>query len=206
MTACVLTFVTLAAGLFFYPVLPDVMMTHWNAEGVPDGSMPKFWGVAIMPLLLAFSISILAAIPHIDPLKNNIASFRTQYNIFVVLLSAVLAFVQLAVLAVNLGTALNMSTIVMPAVGVLFFWLGSILPRTKRNFFFGVRTPWTLSSDTVWKRTHKMAGWIFRALGLLAVFTIIVPAYAVPLFFGPLVVAVVGLVAYSYFVYCEVEH
>jgi uncharacterized membrane protein len=201
--AWALALLTIGAGFFFYPALPDIMTTHWSAEGVANGAMPKFWGVFLMPLTLAFMLSIFAAIPHIDPLKSNIHHFRRQYDLFVLLLIAVLAFIQLAVIAINLGATFSISSIVMPAIGVLFFSLGSFLPSTKRNWFVGIRTPWTLSSDEAWKRTHAMAGWIFKVLGVLAIVTILVPAYVVPVFFVPLAVSLTALVVYSYFVYRE---
>lgn len=204
-TAWALALIMLATGLFFYPALPEVMISHWTAEGIPDGSMPRLWGIVMMPLILAFTLSVLATIPHIDPLRSNIAEFRKQYDIFVLLLAGMLTFVQLAVLAINLGADFNISSVILPLVGVLFFCLGSFLPETRRNWFIGIRTPWTISSDEVWRRTHALGGWLFKLLGLLAILTMLVPGYIVPVFIAPLVVAVLGLVVYSYVVYRELD-
>src|SRR6185312_1172422 len=96
---------------------------------------------------------LFAAIPYIDPLKVNIQQFRRQYDIFVALLMLVLACVQSSILSWNLGFPFDPRYIILPAVGILIFYAGMMLPKTKRNWFVGIRTPWTISSDHVWQRT-----------------------------------------------------
>ncbi|MCE9540955.1 SdpI family protein [Candidatus Kaiserbacteria bacterium] len=193
------------AGIYFFRDLPDPMVSHWNAVGTPDGYMGKLLGVSLMPAVILLSSFVFLAITRIDPLRRNIESFRGTYNTFVVLVGIVLAVIQAAVLAVNLGASFNIGVVIMPAVGALLFAVGVLLPSTKRNFFIGIRTPWTVSDDVVWERTHALGGFIFKVLGVVAIFSIIAPSYAVYLFLAPLFVAVVGLIIYSYVVYRELH-
>jgi len=148
--AWLLTAVTLLIGLYYYPQLPDTMIGHWDASGRADGTMSRFWGVVMLPLVMLAITTIFWVIPRADPLKANIHAFRPQYNIFLLLLLVLFAAVQVAVLAINLGARFNIVVAIMPAVGALFFYVGMLLPRTKRNWAVGIRTPWTMSSDAVW--------------------------------------------------------
>ena len=203
--AWLLALAAFLAGVYFFRDLHDPMVSHWNAVGAPDGYMGKLLGVSLMPGVIVLSSLALLVITRIDPLKSNIEYFRGTYNVFVVLVAIVLAVIQAAVLAVNLGASFNIGVVIMPAVGALLFAIGVMLPSTKRNFFIGIRTPWTVSDDVVWERTHRLGGFIFKILGLVAIFSIIAPSYAVYLFLAPLCVAVVGLIIYSYVVYRELH-
>lgn len=196
---------TLLLGAYFYPILPSVMASHWDASGAVNGTMSKSLGITLVPLLMLVLGLLAFSIPRIDPLRSNIAAFRRQYYTLVVLIELLLAGIQVASIAENLGAAFNMMVVVMPLVGFLFLYLGFFLPQTRRNFFIGIRTPWTISSDEVWDRTHRLGGLFFKILGALAIATLLAPGYAIIAFIAPLCVVVVGLVAYSYVIYREVE-
>ena len=86
-----------------------------------------------------------------------------------------------------------------PAFGVLFYCLGILLGNAKRNWFVGIRTPWTLSSDVVWDKTHKMGGKLFKAAGVVAFLGVLVPAYALLLVIVPVIAVAVYTFVYSYF-------
>ena len=160
----------------------------------------------MLPLVMLALILVFTAIPHIDPLRANIEQFRKQYNGFLALFMLVLAAIQAAILAWNLGALFNISAVILPAVGILMFYVGVMLPQTKRNWFMGIRTPWTISSDLVWHKTHELGGTLFKIFGVVIVLAVFAPPqYAIWIIVAPLAVIVVGLFAYSYVLFREQE-
>ena len=194
---------TTVAGLLLWNRLPDQMASHWNINDQVDGYMPKFWGVFIVPLITLGMFVLFLVIPSIDPLKANISQFRESFNLFIVLIVAFMLYIYGLTLAWNLGyTGFRMSTSLLPALGLLFIFIGFMLRQAKRNFFIGIRTPWTLSSDQVWNRTHQLGSILFIVSGALAV---------IGSFFGgstafwmlmiPIFGSTIFLVLYSYVLY-----
>ena len=200
-----LTMIALAllAGVVLWNQLPDPMASHWNANDEVDGYMSKFWGVFLMPLITLGMLVLFLVLPNIDPLKANIAQFRESFNLFIVLIVAFMLYIYGLTLAWSLGHQdFNMSTAMLPFMGVLFIAIGFMLRKAKRNFFIGIRTPWTLSSDTVWDKTHQLGSVLFMASGA---FTIIGGFFggmtAFWLMFVPLIGSSIFLVIYSYVLY-----
>lgn len=156
------------AGALFWDQLPEQMASHWNANDEVDGYMSKFWGVWMVPLMTLGMFGIFLLVPVIDPLKANIAKFRSVFNLFILLITAFMLYVHGLTLAWNLGYEFRMSSAMLPFMGVLFIFIGYMLRQAKRNWFIGIRTPWTLSSDTVWDKTHQLGSVLFMASGVLA--------------------------------------
>jgi uncharacterized membrane protein len=195
--------VTIIAGIALWNQLPDQMASHWNANDQVDGTMSKFWGVFMMPLVTLGMMVLFLIVPGIDPLKANIAQFRETFNIFIVLIIAFMLYVHGLTLAWSLGyTGFKMSTAMLPFMGVLFIAIGSLLRKAKRNFFIGIRTPWTLSSDTVWNKTHQLGATLFMASGALAIIGgFFGGMIAFWFLFVPLMGSTLFLVVYSYVLY-----
>ena len=165
----VLLLVTTLAGVLHWNGLPDPMASHWGINDQVNGTMPKFWGVFLMPLISLGLFLLFLLIPVIDPLKANIAKFRGAFNLFIAFMTLFLMYVQGLTLAWNLGfTHFKMSESLLPAIGLLFILIGLMIRKAKRNFFIGIRTPWTLSSDKVWDETHRVGSILFIASGILA--------------------------------------
>jgi uncharacterized membrane protein len=194
---------SLGAGVYYYHDLPVLMAGHWDTSGTVNGTIGRFWGVLLLPLLMLIILWVLTILPRIDPLRRNFNSFRRKYNTFLVLLMLFFTGIQIAILAVNLGAQFNILIAIMPLIGILFYFIGTMLPSTKRNYFVGVRTPWTVSSDIVWDKTNRLGGMLFRVLGVLAILTVFAPAYALLAFIVPTIVVALGLVLYSYVAYRE---
>ena len=195
--------IAVAAGLLLWNQLPDQMASHWNANDEVDGYMPKFWGVFLMPLITLGIFLLFLVIPIIDPNKANIAAFRESFNLFIVLFVVFMLYVHGLTLAWSLGyTGFRLSTALLPAMGLLFIFIGFMLRRAKRNFFIGIRTPWTLSSDTVWEKTHQLGAILFMASGALAfIGGLFGGMTAFWLLFVPLIGSVIFLLVYSYVLY-----
>jgi uncharacterized membrane protein len=194
----VLIAAALAAGLVLWNRLPDPMPSHWNAAGEVDGYMSKFWGVFLLPIVTAALIPLFLVIPHIDPLKANIAKFRGAFNWFIMIFAAYMLFVYALTLAASLGYQFNMTVMLLPAVGLLFIGAGYLTGKAKRNFFIGIRTPWTLSSETVWDETHKLGAKLFMLAGAATIVSAFLGEIGVWLMlFAMLITALVPIV-YSY--------
>ncbi len=199
----VLLLVTTLAGVLHWNGLPDPMASHWGINDQVNGTMPKFWGVFLMPLIALGLFLLFLLIPVIDPLKANIAKFRDAFNLFVAFMTLFLMYVQGLTLAWNLGfTQFKMSTSLMPALGLLFILVGYMIRKARRNFFIGIRTPWTLSNDKVWDETNHVGSWLFMGSGVLAIIGSFFGGMTAFWFlFIPLIGSAIFLVIYSYLLY-----
>ena len=205
-TSTIISFVLIAialiVGLVLYARLPDPMPAHWNAAGEIDGYMSKFWGVFLVPLMTIVLVPLFLVIPNIDPLKANIAKFRGVFNWFIVIFVAYMLFIYALTLAAALGVQFNMTVMLLPVVGLLFIGVGYMMGKAKRNFFIGIRTPWTLSSDRVWDETHRLGSTLFMASGALAILGAFFGGIAAFwLMLIPLIGSSIFLVVYSYVLY-----
>ncbi|HMB22094.1 MAG TPA: SdpI family protein [Anaerolineales bacterium] len=191
------------AGLLLWNRLPDQMASHWNVNDQVDGTMSRFWGVFMLPLITLAMLVLFLVVPVMDPLKANIAQFREVFNMFIVLIVVFMLYVYGLSLAWNLGyTGFKMSAALLPAIGLLFIFAGFMLRQAKRNFFIGIRTPWTLSSDTVWNATHRLGAVLFMISGVLAfIGGLFGGMTAFWLMFVPIIGSTLILLVYSYVLY-----
>ena len=190
-------------GLALWNQLPDQMASHWNAYDQVDGYISKFWGVFLMPLITLGMFVMFLVAPVMDPLKANIAQFREAFNVFIALISAFMLYIHGLTLAWSLGYQdFKMSAAMLPFMGVLFVAIGYLLRKAKRNFFIGIRTPWTLSSDSVWDKTHQLGSLLFILSGAFAIAGGFFGGMAaIWLMFIPLIGSSLFLVIYSYVLY-----
>lgn len=195
--------IAVIAGVILWNQLPDQMASHWNVKDQADDYMPKFWGVFLMPIISLGMLALFLVIPNIDPLKANIAEFRNIFNLFILLIVVFMLYVHGLTLAWNMGNqSFKMSAAMLPFLGVLFIFIGYMLRQAKRNFFIGIRTPWTLSSDTVWNKTHQLGSVLFMVSGAFAfIGSFLGGMLAFWLLFVPLMCSVVFLILYSYILY-----
>ena len=194
---------TTVAGLLLWNRLPDQIASHWNINDQVDGYMPKFWGVFLLPLIALGMFLLFLFIPTIDPLKANIAQFREAFNLFIVLIVAFMLYLYSLTLVWSLGyDNFKMSGALLPALGLLFIVIGFMMRQAKRNFFIGIRTPWTLSSDAVWNETHRLGAVLFMISGALAfIGGFFGGSTAFWLMFAPLMISTIFLLVYSYVLY-----
>ena len=191
------------AGLVFWNQLPDPMASHWNVNDQVDGYTSKFIGVFMLPLITLGMFLLFLVVPAIDPLKANIAQFREVFNLFIVFIVGFMTYLYGLTLAWNLGyTGFRMSGAMLPAIGLLFIFIGFMMRQAKRNFFIGIRTPWTLSSDTVWNVTHRLGAVLFVVSGALALIGgFFGGTTAFWLMFTPIIGTTLFLLVYSYVLY-----
>lgn len=195
--------IAIMAGVFLWNQLPEQMASHWNANDEVDGTMPRFWGVFLMPIVTLGMFALFIFIPNMDPLKANIVEFRETFNLFIVFFVMFMLYVHTLTLIWSLGyNNFKMSTTLLPIIGLMFIFIGYMLRKARRNFFIGIRTPWTLSSDTVWSKTHQLGSILFMLSGVFAMIGgFFGGMLAFWLMFVPLIGSTLFLVVYSYVLY-----
>lgn len=150
-----------------------------------------------VPLVGIAIWALLQVLPRIDPLRENFAKFRLSYDTAINAILLFLAAAHVFVLGIALGWPLNIKRALPIGIGVVCILVGNVLPRARRNWMFGVRTPWTLSNERVWERTHRLAGYLFVLLGVA-----LLVAAALPVVFPTeAVLASIGVVAAISFIY-----
>ena len=197
----VIVLLLFAVSAFFYPQLPDKLASHWNATGQADGYSSKFWGLFMLPIIAAVLTLFLLLIPRLDPLKANVEKFKGYYYGFIILFLLFFLYLHLLTIVYNLGYAFNMTMFLMPAFSVLFYYLGVMVSKAKRNYFIGIRTPWTLSGDSVWDRTHKLGGKLFKIASIITLLGVLLWQYAIWFMLVPISLVAIITVVYSYLVF-----
>ncbi len=204
MVILLIVVVSFIIGACLYSQMPERMASHWNAQGEVDGYMPKLWGLFLMPLISVAVFLLFVFMPRIDPLKANIEKFRKYFDIFIVLVALFLLYLYLLTILWNLGVRFSLPQFLAPAFGVLFYDAGVLIKNAKRNYFIGIRTPWTLNNDAVWEKTHQIGGRLFKTAGLIALLGIFFPRQAIFLVLVPVILFAVYTIIYSYFEYRKV--
>ena len=208
-TGLILMLVTLVVGFAVYSKLPDQVPTHWNASGEADGYSSRLFGVVMLPLLGIGIWALLQFLPRIDPRKENYESFLGTYFMIINATMILLAAIQVIVLASGLGYEFSVGRLIPVGVGLFLAFIGHQLGRIRPNWWAGIRTPWTLADDTVWRRTHRFGAKIFVIGGL----SIAIAGAVLPGTYAAIIVVsasvVLGLIpaAYSYVIWRELgEH
>ena len=156
------TFITAA---WLYADLPDNIPSHWNARGEVDRYISKSWGIFMLPLITVGTYGALWLAPLISPRGFRMEDFRPVVALLRLAITAMLSVVSLAVMFSATNSSIDMISVMMGSTGILFMVLGNYLGKIRKNFFLGIRTPWTLASDEVWARTHRLGGWLFLLAG-----------------------------------------
>jgi len=155
-----------------------------------------------MPFVYVGLGLLFIAIPRIDPLKANIEKFRKYYDEFIILFFIFMLSIYFQVILWNIGIKISTNVIFPIGLGLLFFYSGILCENAKRNWFIGIRTPWTLSNEKVWDKTHKIAGGkLFKIAGIIAFFGIFSQEYALFFILVPVILVAAYTIIYSYFEY-----
>ena len=192
---------SIAVSAYAYPMLPNSIVTHWDANGNPNGYMDKFWGLSIMPAISVVLLAIFKAMPYMDPLRRNIEKFRSYFENFIIILLLFFLYVHMLTVAVNFGYEFNLNTTLIPAFSVLMYYIGVMMQHSERNWFIGVRTPWTVSSDKVWKHTHKLAAKLFKTAAVVSLVALLAPEHSTIIFLASVMISALVPVIYSYLDY-----
>ena len=188
-----------AASVVAWRWLPEHVPSHWNVEGEVDGRMPRFPGVFLLPAAALGLWLLLPLLRKVDPRRDNYERFDETFWLVVNALLAFMAALHVVTLLAAVGVLEDVSRWIVGLLGIMLIVLGNYLPRVRSNWWMGVRTPWTLESERVWRETHRLAGRTFMAAGVLALASVLLPrAVGFWVMMGGLMLAAVVPVAYSY--------
>jgi uncharacterized membrane protein len=193
--------ITLALTIAVYPMVPDTVVSHWNAAGQADGSMPKVWGLGLIPFVMIALVGLFAVLPRIDPYKKNYEKFGNWYEGFILLFILFMLVIQVQIILWSSGYRISPNLTMPLLIGSLFIYIGFLLGHAEQNWFVGIRTPWTLSSETVWKKTHELGGKLFKIAGIISFVGVLAKEYAMWFILVPVLAVAVYTVMYSYFEY-----
>jgi uncharacterized membrane protein len=170
MICMTLVVVGVAATAIAWPHLPERIPLHWNAHGHLDGYGPRWMLLVLGPGLMAAEICIFALLPVFSPRSFETDSFRNTYQLFAIASVVLAGYIQAVVLAVAVtGNGDIVSPALLSGVSLLLVFIGNLMGKVRRNFFIGIRTPWTLASERVWYATHRLAGKTMVATGLVSI-------------------------------------
>jgi uncharacterized membrane protein len=194
--------ITAALSLWAYPQLPLRVASHWNFQGEVDGYMSRGMHSLMLPGILFLMYITFLVMPYFDPKKERYQEFAKVYRLMRDAILFVLLGVYASATFYNLDYPVNISAIVASLIGLLMMLLGNYFGKLKRNWFIGLRTPWTLSSEDVWSKTHRLGGRLFMLWGL---FIIIAPwlnaSIALIVLFVGLATILIGVNLYSYLLF-----
>ena len=186
-------------GLWAQGRLPAEVISHWGLDGRPDGWSARSTIVFLIPLA-GFAVALLFTLfPRIDPRRANYELHAGTYWTLANATLIAFAAMHVMVIGINLGWPVSINRVMGIGVGALFILIGNLMSRMRPNWFMGIRTPWTLSSDSVWRKTHRIGGYAFVIAGVILIgMGLARPAWLVMTLFGAAALAGLVPVIYSY--------
>jgi uncharacterized membrane protein len=194
----------LLATLMIYPYLPPLVPTHWNLHNRANGYSPKWMLFVIVPGMMTITMSLFLLLPWLSPKQFAVDAFQLTYLYIMVVMLGLLAYIHAVMLWAALSAAPDVGRAILGGLFLLFALLGNVLGKVRRNFYLGVRTPWTLANEQVWNATHRFAAKTFFVGGLLG---LILTAVGVEAWFlvAVLTAGAISPVAYSLIFYKRLE-
>jgi len=182
--------------------LPDTVATHWSMSGEADGFSSRALGAVLAPGIAFALWLLLPLLRRVDPRQTNYERFDGTFWLVLNVLIVFMGAIHVMSLGAALGWPINVSRAMLVIIGVMFVALGNYLPRVRSNWWMGIRTPWTMESESVWRQTHRLAGYTFVIGGLVAALSALLPtSIAFGVGFTAVMVGALIPVVYSYVVY-----
>jgi uncharacterized membrane protein len=182
-----LTVLAFAATVALYPSIPDVIPVHWNIHGEVDDYGSKVWAVFLIPAIMAAMLAMFPALDWISPQHFKIDSFRSTYYFVLLVLTATMGYIQILILWGAVSGPVDFTRAMIAGLCLFIVMLGNVLGKIRRNFWVGVRTPWTIASERVWNETHRLAARLLVAAG--------VASFLIALFIPSRAAAVIAMIA-----------
>lgn len=170
---------SLVVYFFFRDRLPDPMPIHWNIRGVPDGWVARDHALPVLllsPGVMALMIVLALALPWLSPHGFDVKNFRSTYEYVMFLVVALFGYVHVALLIGYFKLDVDIGRLLAGGFCIFFAFLGNVMGKIRRNFWMGVRTPWTLASEAVWVGTHRQAAWLWTGGSLVCAAAVLLGA------------------------------
>lgn len=169
----IICLIPMVIAAFIYNKLPDPMVTHWAADGTPNGYSSKAFACFGLPGILTGINLLVNVMLDNDPKRKNMGIMMMTLGKWLVSIISLIACTM--TLAIGMGYELSIEKIVPALVGIIFLAIGNYLPKCKQNYTSGIKLPWTLNSEENWNKTHHLAGYLFMLCGILMFITIFIP-------------------------------
>lgn len=197
--------ITIFLAVFFYNKIPgNTIASHWGIDGQANGYSSKR-SLFFMPILSIFILMLFLVLPKMDPYKKNFNQFKKHFQTFINIIFIFFFYVYSLSLIWNLNFHFNMTQFLVPALSLLFYYAGVLISHAKRNWFVGIRTPWTLTNQVVWDKTHKIGAKLFKIFAIVILTTFFFPKFFLFIILIPIISIVFFLFFYSYLEYKKIE-
>jgi uncharacterized membrane protein len=193
------------ASLLAYPSLPEVMPIHWNFEGQPDNYWPKLGGLILIPALIAVLAILFPLLKKIDPREKRYQEFAKVWQIFQLAIIGFLSYVHLINIFVTLNPQYNINTLMLIGLGILLLIIGNYLSKIRQNYFIGIKTPWTIDSEEVWNKTHRLGGILFFLAGIVFILEAIFKWQLLIVTLSAIAIAALVPIVYSYWKFHQLK-
>lgn len=165
---CILMILAMTAiTAYYYPALPESLPIHWNAAGQVDGYGARWHLWLLGPVCMSALLLLAIVLPWLSPKQFEVQASGATYGYLMALPIALMAIIELVVLGTALGVRIEMARVVPALIFMMLILMGNPMGKVRRNFFLGIRTPWTLASESVWRATHRLAGKLMVGTGVL---------------------------------------
>ena len=195
---------SLLCQLVLYPLLPATVPTNWDLYGQVGVQSPRSTHLLLCAFPLFTTLGFYLA-PCIDPRRRNYRQHGKAYRMVAAATVGLVLAMSWAATFTALGMQLPIPSIIMVLVGLLYVVLGNHMPQFRPNYFCGIRTPWALANDVVWRKTQRMGGFLFCLCGIVLLLFAFLPSQAAWYFAMPLFLTSVALPAlYSYILHRKI--
>lgn len=168
--ALALIVLSLVVTAWLWPTLPEIVPMHWNAAGQVDGWGPKWQLLLLGPGLITATLLIFLALPWLSPRRFEVSRSGRVYSKVMLLVLGLLAYIYGVVLWAIVQGSVEFDDVLLGGISVVLALLGNLMGKLRRNFFIGIRTPWTLADEANWYATHRFGGKVMVATGLAGLF------------------------------------
>jgi len=192
--ACLVFSLVIGSGM------PDRVVIHWNINGQPDGWGSKWFTLLMMPGTLLFMALLTVVLPKLSPKKFEMEKSGETYGWAMFLVSVLMAGLHAVIVLKTAGANFDIGRVMFAVLFAFFIFFGNVMGKVKRNYYMGIRTAWTLSSEAVWNATHRAAGRLWVIGGLVGLVASLAGVPMIPLIVYLLILTLIPVVQ-SYFIY-----
>jgi uncharacterized membrane protein len=204
----ILVAITALYVLIMYNKMPDQIPTHWNINGEIDNYGPRSTLYIFVLTMIGINL-LLLVIKKIDPKSANYERFDNAFQVFRVVMTVFFMVLVFASIQISLNPeSFEMSELIPVMIGLLFVVIGNYMPKFKHNYTMGIKTPWTLASETCWDKTHRFAGPLWVVGGLLFILSPFIINDSMSLYLYGFIIVLIVIVptGYSYIVFKNEKH